>query len=87
MTSENMPSMVKDSCCRIKNCMCDAIKKTKETYYECDFDIDERIHSGDPEKPKANMYKNGNIKIRLFDIIVFSAVMCTMISIAKIMKK
>ncbi len=87
MTSENNTSMIKSSCCKIKKCICDAINKTKETYFECDFDIGEKIHSGDTQNPEINMYKNGNIKVRLFDVLLVASAISIVMSISKIFKK
>lgn len=87
MTSESMPQKAKKSLCCIKNCISDAIEKTKNSYFECDFDIGEKIHSGDSENPEINMFKNGNIKIRLFDIIVVSVLICSIMTLSKLFKK
>ena len=87
MTSENMPVKAKKSLKCIKGCICDAIEETKKSYFECDFDIGEKIHSGDSDNPEINMFKNGTIKIRIFDIIVVSAITGIIISICKLLKK
>lgn len=87
MTSENMPEKAKKSYSSMKSCICDAINKTKETYFECDFDIGERIHSGNSQNQEINMFKNGNIKIRLFDVIAITAVMGSVMAIMKLFKK
>lgn len=87
MTSENMPKASKNSLCCIKKSICEAIEKTKNSYFECDFDIGEKIHSGDSEKPEISMFKNGAIKLRIFDVIVVSAIMGMIIAVCKIFKK
>ncbi len=87
MTSDNQLDEIKKPCCKMKNCITDAIEKTKNSYFECDFDIGEKIHSGDSQNPEINMFKNGNIKVRLFDIIVVSAVMGVVTAISRLIKK
>ena len=87
MTSENMPQKAKKSVCCIKNCICDAIQKTKSSYFECDFDIGEKIHSGNTDDPEISMFKNGTIKLRIFDIIVVSAIVGALCTICKLLKK
>ena len=87
MTSENMPQKVKNPLCSMKSCICDAIQKTKSSYFECDFDIGEKIHSGDSENPEISMFKNGTIKLRIFDIILVSAIMGAVCAVCKLLKK
>ncbi len=87
MTSENMPDVAKNPLCRAKSCISNAIKKTKNSYFECDFDIGEKIHSGDSQNPEINMYKNGTIKVRLFDIILVATIMGAIMAISKLFKK
>ncbi len=85
MTCENLPAKAKNGYC-IKDCICEAINKTKETYFECDFDIGERLHTDDADDPEISMYKNGNIKIRLFDVILVAGVMGAIMTIARLIR-
>ena len=84
MTSDNSCLERAKPCCQIKECISNAVKKTKETYYECDFDMCEKIHSGNSENPEIGKFKNGNIKIRLFDVIVGMTVIGTIIAAVKL---
>ena len=87
MTSETLPEGKKKPCTKMKSCICDAINKTKETYFECDFNMNEKIHSGDAENPEIKMVKHGKIKIRVFDIIVTCTVMSMVMTISRIFRK
>ena len=87
MTSETLPEDKKKACAKIKSCICEAINKTKETYFECDFNINEKVHSGDSENPEIKMVKHGKIKIRIFDIIVTCTVMSMVMTISRIFRK
>ena len=87
MAAENMPSQAKKPLCCIKKSICNAIERTKNSYFECDFDIGEKIHSGNSEDPEINMFKNGTIKLRIFDIIVVSAILGVIMAVCKLLKK
>lgn len=87
MTSENTQKESKKSLCNIKKSVCNAIRKTKDSYFECDFDIGEKIHGGNPESPEICTFKNGTIRLRIFDLIVVSAAMGMIISLCKLFKK
>ena len=86
MNSENMSENPKKSC-RIRKSICSALNKTKETYFECDFDIVEKLASTNAEDTELNVFKNGNIKIRLFDIIISAIAIGVIMTISKLFKK
>ena len=85
MTCENLPAKAKNGYC-IKDCICDAVNRMKETYFECDFDIGEKLHSGDADDPEISMYKNGNIKIRLIDVFLIAGVMGAVMTAMRLIK-
>ena len=86
MNSENMSEKQKKPC-RIRKSICQALNKTKETYFECDFDIVEKLASNNAEDTELNVFKNGNIKIRLFDIIISAIAIGVVTTISKLFKK
>ena len=83
MKSENISKKP----CRIRKSICSALSKTKETYFECDFDIVEKLASNNAEDTELNVFKNGNIKIRLFDIIISAIAIGVVMTISKLFKK
>lgn len=85
MTCENLPAKAENGYC-IKDCICDAINKTKETYFECDFDVGEKLHSGNSDDPEISMFSDGKIKIRLFDVILIAGAMGIVMTAAGFIK-